>query len=109
MMRLDEIVLAIAELKQEDLEIWVHEALVETQEHRGERVFTDTACARVRLICTLHYDMEIDANALPVVLDLIDQLHETRNRLHSLGGAVMVQDRKIRKTILALVKNGELP
>ena len=104
MMRLEEIYTSIAELKREDLEAWVDEALVAPEEREGELVLSDLACARIRLICTLHYDMDIETNALPVILDLIDQLHETRGRLDTISRAVMVQDAEIRAAILAVVR-----
>ena len=42
-------------------------------------------CARVRLICTLRYELEIDPDTLLVVLSLVDQLYDTRQRLLSLA------------------------
>lgn len=104
MMRLEEIYSSIAELKREDLKAWVDEALVAPEEREGELMLSDLACARIRLICTLHYDMDIETNALPVILDLIDQLHETRGRLNTISRAVMEQDPEIRSAILAVVR-----
>ena len=52
------------------------------------------------MICSLHYDMEIDADALPVVIGLVDQLHETRRQLHALSAAVLEQDEDIRSLVL---------
>src|ERR1051326_5285108 len=46
---------------------------------------TDMECARVRLICTLRYELEIDPDTLLVVLSLVDQLYDTRQRLLSLA------------------------
>jgi chaperone modulatory protein CbpM len=107
-MRMDEIISSIAELRRKDLETWMREALIELDEHEGEQVLSDVACARVRLICTLHYDMDIEANAIPVILDLIDQLHETRGCLNAMSRAVLVQDSKIRDAVLTQVRgNGE--
>ena len=53
---------------------------------------TMSQIARVRLICALRFDMEVEEETLPVVLDLIDQLHATRDRLHRLSQAVLAQD-----------------
>ena len=61
-------------------------------------------CARVRLICSLHYDIEVDADTLPVVLSLIDQLYDTRQRLLSLSAAIAAQDKSIQAAILAAMK-----
>jgi chaperone modulatory protein CbpM len=61
-------------------------------------------CARVRLISTLHYDLEIDVDTLPVVLSLIDQLYDTRQRLLSLTAAVATQDKAIQAAIIAAIE-----
>jgi chaperone modulatory protein CbpM len=60
-------------------------------------------CARVRLISTLRYELEIDTDTLPLVLSLIDQLYDTRQRLLSLAAAVAAQDEDIRMPIIAAI------
>ena len=61
-------------------------------------------CARVRLICTLHYELEIDPETLPVVLSLVDQLYDTRQRLLSLTAAVAAQDQAVQAAIVAAME-----
>ena len=104
MMRVDELVEAISALQRSDLEAWIREDLVAPQQEAGVFLFTDMECARVRLICTLHYELEIDAETLPVVLSLLDQLYDTRQRLLSLTAAVSAQDQTIQTAILAAMK-----
>ena len=101
MMRIDELVEAVSALQRNDLEAWIREELVTPQHEQGTLLFTDMECARVRLICTLHYELEIDAETLPVVLTLVDQLYDTRQRLLSLTAAVAVQDQAVQAAILA--------
>jgi chaperone modulatory protein CbpM len=101
----DELVAAIEVLKREDLETWMREALVTPDQDAGAPVFSEIECARVQLICTLHYDMDIEVDTLPVILELIDQLHETRQRLHSLSSAVLSQDEDVRTAILSMLKD----
>ena len=67
MMRVDDLVEAISALQRNDLEVWIREELVTPRHEAGRPLFTDMECARVRLICTLHYELEIDAGTLPVV------------------------------------------
>ena len=71
----------------------------------GTLFFTDMESARVQLICMLHYELEIDVDTLPVVLSLIDQLYDTRQRLLSLTAAVMVQDKNVQAAIIAAMKS----
>jgi|SRR5687768_1104075 chaperone modulatory protein CbpM len=103
MIRADDLVEQIAALQRSDLEAWIGEGLVSPQPEAGTLVFSDMECARVRLICTLRYELEIEAEALSVVLSLVDQLYDTRQRLLSLTAAVAAQDRAVRAAILAAI------
>jgi chaperone modulatory protein CbpM len=107
MMRVDELVGAISALQRSDLETWIRDELVAPQQEAGSLFFTDMECARVRLICTLHYELEIDAETLPVVLSLVDQLYDTRQRLLSLSAAVAAQDQTVQAAILAAIEGGK--
>jgi len=104
MMRFDDLVAAISSLQRSDLEAWIREQLVVPQHEAGTLLFTDRECARVRLICTLHYKLEIDVGTLPVVLSLVDQLYNTRQRLLSLTAAVAAQDKNVQAAIIAAIK-----
>jgi chaperone modulatory protein CbpM len=104
MMRVDDLVAAISSLQRSDLEAWIHEQLIVPQSEGGTLLFTDMECARVRLICTLHYELEIDAGTLPVVLSLVDQLYDTRQRLFSLTAAVAAQEKNVQAAIIAAIE-----
>ncbi len=104
MMRVEDLVAAIAALQRSDLEAWIREQLVAPQQDAGTLFFSDMECARIRLICTLHYELEIDADTLPVVLSLVDQLYDTRQRLLSLTAAVAAQDKAVQAAIIAAME-----
>ena len=59
----------------------------------------------MRLICTLHYEHEIDADALAVVLSLVDQLYDARQRLLSLTAAVATQDKDVQTAIISALRS----
>jgi chaperone modulatory protein CbpM len=105
MMAIDDLLAAIANLQRSDLEDWIREELVAPQD-AGTLLFSDMECARVRLICTLTYDLEIDAGTLPVVLSLLDQLYDTRQRLMSLSAAVAAQDKTVQTAVIAAMSPG---
>jgi chaperone modulatory protein CbpM len=105
-MHLEELVEAIDSLRREDLEAWMRASLIHASGRPEAPEFSEAECARVRLICSLHYDMEIDADALPVVVELVDQLHETRRQLHALSAVVLEQDEDIRSLVLARLQAG---
>jgi len=106
MMAIDDLVAAIAALQRSDLEDWIRDELVAPQQDTGALVFSDMECARVRLICTLTYELEIDADTLPMVLSLVDQLYDTRQRLWSLTRAVAAQDKTTQEAIIAAISPG---
>jgi chaperone modulatory protein CbpM len=106
MKRVEEIVEQIEALQRSDLDLWISEELISLQKDTEEEVFSDMECARIRLICTLHYELEIDAETLPVVLSLVDQLYQTRQRLLKLTAAVAAQDKPVQNAILAAIDFG---
>ncbi len=105
MMQIDDLVEAISALQRNDLEAWILEELVVPRQEAETLLFTEMDCARVRLICTLHYELEIDAGTLPIVLLLIDRLYDTRQRLLSLTAAVTAQDKNTQAAIIAAIEN----
>jgi chaperone modulatory protein CbpM len=109
MMRIDELLEAISALQRSDLEAWIRDDLVIPRKEAGTLLFTEMECARVRLICTLHYDLEIDAGTLPTVLSLVDQLYDTRQRLLSLTAAVTKQDKDVQAAIVAAMNPNDGP
>ena len=104
MMLVDDLVATISALRRSDLEAWIREQLVVPRQEAGTPFFTDMECARVRLICTLHYELEIDPETLPLVLSLVDQLYDTRQRLLSLTAAVAAQDKTVQAAIIAALQ-----
>lgn len=105
MMNMEELVSAIAELNGEDLRAWMREALVTPDSDDGTPVFSEKECARIRLICTLHYEMDVDADTLAMVMSLIDQLHQSRENLRKLSSAVMAQNEAVRSAIMTALRD----
>jgi chaperone modulatory protein CbpM len=101
MMAVDDLLATIPSLQPSDLERWISEELVAPERNRGAPMLSDMECARIRLICTLTYELDVDDNALPVVLSLLDQLYDTRQRLRSLTRAIKTQDESVQLAIAA--------
>lgn len=108
MMALDDLLATISTLQRGDLERWISEELVTPQQDGEALVFSDIECARVRLICSLTYELDIDGGTLPLVLSLLDQLYDTRQRLLSLTRAIKAQDETVQGAIVAAMAP-ELP
>lgn len=109
MTRIEELVETIAELRRGDLEAWIGDDLVTARREGDALRFTEMECARVRLICTLRYDLEVDPDTLPVVLSLLDQLYDTRRKLRRLSAAVAAQDEAVRAAVVAVLSKGDEP
>jgi chaperone modulatory protein CbpM len=106
-MRAIELIEANRPMTEEDLEVWIREELiVAVREERG-LVFTDRECARVRLIRTLRYELDVEIDTLPVIMSLLDQLYETRAQLRALGAAIAAQDKATREAILGRLVTAE--
>jgi chaperone modulatory protein CbpM len=71
----------IAELRTEDLQHWIANAWVRPHGQPGTYQFEEIDVARIRLIVELHYEFRVDEEALPIVLSLLDQLHDTRRQM----------------------------
>lgn len=106
MMRFDDLLAAVEALHREDLQRWVDQAWVSPLSEGGTLHFSDMECARVRLICTMRYDWEVEEETMPVVLSLLDQLYETRRELNALAAAVAGQNADVRNAILRAVQAG---
>ena len=61
----------------------------------GRPVFDDVDVARVQLVRQLRDDLGLDAEFIPVVLSLVDQLYGVRRELRALAQAVEQQDQSV--------------
>jgi len=83
-----------------DLRFWVREGWVRPAQGAAGLVFDKVDIARVRLLCDLKKDMLLPTDALPVVLALIDRLHQTRRELRALTQALEEQPDDVRRTVI---------
>ncbi len=101
MTRAEDLLASITVLTRADLEVWLREELVTATPEGETLVFSEMECARVRLICSLRYELDVETETLPVVMSLLDQLYETRARLLSLTAAVTRLGPDARTRVLA--------
>jgi chaperone modulatory protein CbpM len=69
---------------QADIERWIVNAWVRPDGRIGAWSFQEIDVARIRLIRELRDELAVNEDALPVVLSLLDQLHDTRRRMGQL-------------------------
>lgn len=94
-----EVVEQTAELTLRRLRLWVRRGWVSPTLTNREPVFDSLDIARIRLVCQLKDDLNINDDAIPVVLSLIDQLHGIRRELRMLTAAVDTQPETVRERI----------
>lgn len=100
-MRLDEesVVAEVRRLSLRELRFWVQEGWVRPIPGDAGPVFDEVDVARIRLLCDLRKEMALPEDALPVVLTLIDRLHETRRDLRHLTEALEEQPETVRRLV----------
>jgi len=96
-----EVVETVRRVRLEELRDWIAEGWVRPAQGAQGPVFDELDVARVRLVRDLREDVSLPADALPVVLSLLDQVHGLRRHLRGLAGAVDRQPEEVRRAVLA--------
>ena len=103
MISLEAVVARVRGLDEDTLAVWVREDWVRPRREIGSPVFEEIDVARVRLIADLR-ELEVGDSAMPVVLSLLDQLHEARNQMRRLCAALEgSQDETVRGMLRRLL------
>jgi len=88
MITIDVLCLRFTALQRDDLHRWIGNAWVRPDGNAGQYLFRDIDVERVRLILELRDEMQVNEDALPVVLSLLDQLYDMRRRVRRLREAL---------------------
>ena len=99
MIRETELIAQFMYLERHVLLTWIEEGVIAPHRDEEGYLFDRVDEARVALACDLHYRMGLDHASLPVVLSLIDQLHDARHHLRALTRAVAEQPGSIQQEI----------
>lgn len=94
----------IRRLNRRDLRLWMREGWVRPSISEAGPLFDDLDVARLRLLCDLRMDMALPPTAVPVVLTLIDRLHQTRRDLYTVLEALEDQPDTVRQTVAARLR-----
>jgi len=100
-----EVVERLGTLTLTELRLWVSEGWVTPQADRG---FAEIDVARIRLVCQLRQDMNLNEDAVPVVLSLLDQLHGLRSELRHLAKALEEQPEDVRRRVASAYRKRAL-
>jgi chaperone modulatory protein CbpM len=106
-MRTREFLLA-ARLDASALEAWVEAGWLMPRRDEEAVDFSAADLARARLIRDLRHDMGVNEEAIPIILDLIDQVHGLRQMLREVATAVYAQPDEMRQRIVAELRSASL-
>jgi len=84
-----------------ELTAWIEQEWVLPTRQGDTHVFNEADAARVRLICELRRDLAVNDEAIPVVLQLLDQVYALRDTLAELRAAIDAASPAAREEILS--------
>lgn len=88
MITIDIVIRTVSGLDRGELERWIDNRWVRADPTGDGYVFREIDLARVRLIHELAHDLQVNDEALPVVLSLLDQVYTLRRQLRDVGAAL---------------------
>jgi chaperone modulatory protein CbpM len=104
-MRLDEtaVVTSISRLSVRQLRTWVRRGWIRHDQESTGSSFTEIDIARIRLVCHLRADLNVNDDSIPVILSLLDQLYGVRRELRLMAEAVARQPEAVQQDIAEAV------
>jgi chaperone modulatory protein CbpM len=81
-------VVEVTQVAEAEIRAWVEQQWVLPAEEAGQWLFDESDVARVSLIHELREDMDVNDDAMPVVLKLLDQVYGLRAALQEMQEAI---------------------
>lgn len=100
MMTEAEILVQIEGLSSERLSIFVAQSWVRPRLTQTGRVFDEIDIARLRLIVELTEDLAVNDEAVPLILNLIDEVSTLRHHMRALDAALGAEDRAVCEAVV---------
>jgi chaperone modulatory protein CbpM len=99
----------LTRLDEATVETWYNTRWLHSGDAGDRPAYTDLDVARAQLIRDLQDDFGINDDGVPVVLDLIDQLHGLRRALRDLLAALGAEPAATRLRIIAYIGKAAEP
>jgi chaperone modulatory protein CbpM len=104
MMRFEMVVALFPDLEAPELADWIARGWIMPQgAGRADWQFADIDVARIGLIRDLRMRMELQEDAVALMLSLVDQIHGLRGTLHAMARALEAQPPGVREAILSAI------
>ena len=88
MIALEALLRQIRGLDAGELEQWIEARWIRPERVASGYMFHEIDVARVHLIVELRHELLVDADSMPVILNLLDQVYALRNRMKSIAAAI---------------------
>jgi chaperone modulatory protein CbpM len=95
----DQAIAAVAGLSKSRLASFQAADLIQPTPTTSGQVWTTVDLARLALLCDLADHFDLEGDALGVVIGLIDQLHDTRQRLFAMAQAIEDEPQDLRRRV----------
>lgn len=99
----EDVVMAVEQLTVRRLRLWVRKGWVAPRTSESGPRFDEMDVARIRLICEFKDELNVNEDAVPIVLSLLDQLYGARRELRQLAAAIERQPEDVRQRIRSVV------
>ena len=99
MKRLEDVLGELRTIERTEVLTWIEAEWVRPEHDEAGPTFAPVDLARLRLIKELREDLEIGAEAMPVVLSLVDEMYTLRRHLAALARAVSETPAEVRTTV----------
>lgn len=101
------VIRSVPGLERQVLERWIAQEWVRPDRDDGTLLFHGIDVARVRLIHELSAELQVNEEALPVVLSLLDQLYDARRWVRTLGMAIAAAPEEARRALLGCLETAD--
>ena len=104
MITLETLCVRIGNVPADEVQGWIDSEWLRPEGAPGHYLFREIDEARARLILELRDDMGINAEGMPVVLSLLDQLYAARRQMRRLREAISIpRENELRSRVRALL------
>ena len=99
-----DVVARVQSLTVTRLRVWVNQGLIKPADETAQS-YSEADIARADLICTLEDELGFDEEDVPVLLNLIDQIHGLRSELRGLLEVLDELPSDMRSTVRMRIEN----
>lgn len=101
MIALEEVCGRFHDLALQEATLWIERRWLRAEPAPGGGwLLTEVDVARMTLLVELHVTLELDEDAVPLVLSLLDQLYDARRALAALTAALEAQPEPVLRAVL---------